>query len=107
MRLALLAAAFVSVSLTAQQDPDVTKALDYIKANHQRHLDKQVQIAEVAAPTFQEGERARLMAEEFRRVGLKDVEIDSAGNVQLGGDRAQRLTFLSLLPTWTSRSSRE
>jgi acetylornithine deacetylase/succinyl-diaminopimelate desuccinylase-like protein len=40
-----------------------------------------VQIAEVAAPTFQEGERARLMAGEFRRVGLEDVEIDSAGNV--------------------------
>jgi tripeptide aminopeptidase len=81
MRVALLAVTFVSITLAAQQDPAVTKALDYIKANHERHLEKQVQIAEVAAPTFQEGERARLMAEEFRRVGLKDVEIDSAGNV--------------------------
>jgi acetylornithine deacetylase/succinyl-diaminopimelate desuccinylase-like protein len=64
-----------------QQSPDLTKALNYLRDNHERHLDKQVQIAEVAAPTFQERERATLMADEFRRVGLKDVEIDKQGNV--------------------------
>jgi acetylornithine deacetylase/succinyl-diaminopimelate desuccinylase-like protein len=40
-----------------------------------------VQITEIPAPTFHEGERAKFMAGEFRRVGLKDVEIDPQGNV--------------------------
>ena len=71
-----------SCSLAAQQHaPDVTNALNYLRDNHERHLEKQVQIAEVPAPTFREGERAKLMADEFRRVGLKDVEIDKQGNV--------------------------
>jgi acetylornithine deacetylase/succinyl-diaminopimelate desuccinylase-like protein len=79
---ALALAAVVSCSLAAEQHvPEVTKALDYLRDNHERHLDKQVQIAEVPAPTFQEGERATLMADEFRRVGLTDVEIDAQGNV--------------------------
>lgn len=80
MRLAIVALLLASVSVSAQQDAAVTRALDYIKVNHERHLDKQVQIAEVAAPTFHEGERAKLMADEFRRIGLRDVEIDAAGN---------------------------
>ena len=76
-----LAVMFAS-SLAAQPlAPDVTKALDYLRDNHERHLDKQVQIAEVAAPTFHEGRRAQLMADEFRRVGLTHVEIDKQGNV--------------------------
>jgi acetylornithine deacetylase/succinyl-diaminopimelate desuccinylase-like protein len=60
--------------------PDVRAALDYLQANHERHLAKQVEIAEIPAPTFHEGERARLMAAEFRRAGLKNVEIDKQGN---------------------------
>ena len=59
----------------------VAQALGYLEANHAAHLDKQVQIAEIAAPTFHEGERAEFMAAEFRRVGLRDVEIDQQGNV--------------------------
>ncbi len=82
MRRALCLAIVCSCSLAAQQQaPNVTKALNYLRDNHERHLDKQVQIAEVAAPTFQEGERAKLMADEFRRVGLTDVEVDKQGNV--------------------------
>lgn len=59
----------------------VAQALGYLEASHTAHLDKQVQIAEIAAPTFHEAERAKFMAQEFRRVGLKDVEIDPQGNV--------------------------
>jgi acetylornithine deacetylase/succinyl-diaminopimelate desuccinylase-like protein len=59
----------------------VTQALAYLEANHTAHLDKQVQITEIPAPTFHEAERAKFMAGEFRRVGLKDVEIDPQGNV--------------------------
>lgn len=53
----------------------------YLEANHLKHLDKQVEITEIPAPTFHEAERARFLAAEFRRVGLRDIEIDKQGNV--------------------------
>jgi tripeptide aminopeptidase len=63
------------------QRGDVKEALAYIEANQERTLASQVAIAEIPAPTFHEGERANYMASEFRRVGLKNVEIDKQGNV--------------------------
>ena len=59
----------------------VAQALGYLEANDAAHLDKQVIITEIPAPTFHEAERGRFMAEEFRRVGLKNVETDAQGNV--------------------------
>ncbi len=61
--------------------PDVKKALALIESKHQQTLDSQVIIAEIPAPTFHEGERAKYMASEFRRVGLASVEIDKQGSV--------------------------
>jgi acetylornithine deacetylase/succinyl-diaminopimelate desuccinylase-like protein len=82
MRRVLCLVALLWSPLAAQQRAtEVTKALDYIRSNHERHLDTQVRIAEVPAPTFHEAERAMFMAAEFRRVGLSDVEIDKQGNV--------------------------
>lgn len=63
------------------QRPDVQKAMKYLEANHTRHVEKQIQIAEIPAPTFHEAERAKFLAGEFRRVWLKNVEIDAKGNV--------------------------
>jgi len=60
---------------------DVKKALAHLGASHERTLASQVTIAEIAAPTFHEAERAKYMASEFRRVGLANVEIDRQGNV--------------------------
>ncbi len=83
MRVCLLL--LLACTLCAQdailQRPDVRKALDYLKAHHEEHLANQVRIAEIPAPTFHEAERARYMEKEFRRVGLKNVEIDKQGNV--------------------------
>ncbi|MBI3681797.1 MAG: M20/M25/M40 family metallo-hydrolase [Acidobacteria bacterium] len=71
--------------LGAQQElpgrADVRKALEYIRGNHEAHLERQVRIAEIPAPTFHEAERARFMADQLRRAGLRDVEIDKQGNV--------------------------
>lgn len=61
--------------------PDVKEALNLIESKNQQNLDEQVRIAEIPAPTFHEGERAKFMAGEFRRVGLRNVEIDKQGNV--------------------------
>jgi tripeptide aminopeptidase len=63
------------------QRPDVKKALELIESSHEQTLTSQVTIAEIPAPTFHESERAKYMAAEFRRVGLKNVEIDKQGNV--------------------------
>jgi tripeptide aminopeptidase len=87
MRIALLPLGLVWLSLSGLADDqvlhrdDVKKALAYIEASHEKTLASQVTIAEIPAPTFHEGERAKYMASEFRRVGLANVEIDKQGNV--------------------------
>ena len=63
------------------QRSDVRKALAFLEANHERHLAKQVQIAEIPAPTFHEAERGKFLAEEFRKLGLANVGTDAQGNV--------------------------
>ncbi|MEZ5356706.1 MAG: M20/M25/M40 family metallo-hydrolase [Bryobacteraceae bacterium] len=66
----------IAAALQAQQP-----ALDYLRSHNDAHLDLQVRIAEIPAPTFHEAERAEFMAEAFRRAKLHDVEIDAKGNV--------------------------
>jgi acetylornithine deacetylase/succinyl-diaminopimelate desuccinylase-like protein len=61
--------------------PDVKKALDYARDHHERNIEKQIAIAQVPSSPFAEEQRGRYMAEEFRRLGLADVEIDPKGNV--------------------------
>lgn len=61
--------------------PDVSKALAYIKENEQAHLQKQITIAQIPAPPFEEKQRAAFLVQEFRRVNLEKVEIDPIGNV--------------------------
>ena len=73
---------------------DVRKALEWIQSFHQQTLASQVAIAEIPAPTFHEGNRAKYMAGEFRRVGLKNVEIDRQGNVHGWRDGESPETFV-------------
>ena len=87
MRSAFLPLALLCLPWSAQaedqllQRNDVKKALAYIEASHEKTLRSQERIAEIPAATFHEGERAKYMASEFRRVGLTKVEIDKQGNV--------------------------
>ncbi len=87
MKLTQLSLGLVCLSLLLFSDdsllqrPEVKKALAFIEASHDKTLASQVTIAEIPAPTFHEGKRAEYMAAEFRRVGLKRVEIDKQGNV--------------------------
>lgn len=100
MRLTHLAWSLLCISLpgfTADailQRPDVKKALAFIEASHERTLASQVTIAEIPAPTFHEGERAKYIAAEFRRVGLTRVEIDKQGNVLGWRDGTAQDTFV-------------
>jgi len=87
MRWTHLAVSLICLSLPSFADdallqrPDVKKALEFIESSQEKTFASQVAIAEIPAPTFHEGERAKYMAGEFRRVGLKNVEIDKQGNV--------------------------
>ncbi|HLB47372.1 MAG TPA: M20/M25/M40 family metallo-hydrolase [Anaerolineales bacterium] len=44
-------------------------------------IDRAIAIQQIAAPTFEERERAEYVAREFNALGLKDVEIDELGSV--------------------------
>lgn len=85
MRIVLIAA--IAAAAAAQGDDavlkraDVVKARAYLQANHERHVEKQITISEIPAPTFEEKQRGEYMAGEFRRLGLADVETDARGNV--------------------------
>src|SRR5438270_1685033 len=84
MRLSGLALAFVLPALADDailQRGDVKKALAFIEASHEKTLQSQVTIAEIPAPTFNEAEKAKYLASEFRRLGLAKVETDKQGNV--------------------------
>lgn len=61
--------------------PAVRNALRFLETNNNRHTELQVRISEIPAPTFHEAAKADFIASEFRRIGLKNVEIDGGGNV--------------------------
>ena len=49
---------------------------------HREWLEQvQIELTQIPAPTFQEGERAAYVARRFRELGLESVHIDAAGNV--------------------------
>jgi acetylornithine deacetylase/succinyl-diaminopimelate desuccinylase-like protein len=54
-----------------------------------RVIELAMEIQQIAAPTFEEGERAGFVRAKFAEAGLSDVEIDATGNVYArsrGGD---------------------
>ena len=52
-----------------------------IAAHDAATMRTQVTVSQIAAPTGDEGERARWVADRFRSLGLGDARIDAAGNV--------------------------
>lgn len=77
----LIAAALPASGADLLSRPEVRKALTYIEATEKAQIEKQIQISQIPASPFQEGERAQAMAGEFRRVHLQGVELDGIGNV--------------------------
>jgi tripeptide aminopeptidase len=97
--LCAIAVVFLSAaSVTAQMDADVgarlmrepavRAALDIARAAETATIDEQVRLCEIPAPPFKEAARAAAYADAFRAAGLRNVRIDSAGNVL--GERAGR-----------------
>ena len=63
------------------QRPDVVQALRWLEKAHEKTVAAQIVISAIPSPTFHEGEKAKYLAEEFRRLGLTDISIDKPGNV--------------------------
>jgi tripeptide aminopeptidase len=64
------------------KDAAVSKALAWVDAHATQVVEEAIQICEIPAPTFDEGERAKYVRGRFEALGLKDVTIDAAGNVR-------------------------
>ncbi len=64
-------------------------------------IEDQVAIARVPAPTGEESARAELMAQRLRTAGLRDVQIDDAGNViaSAGSGRSTPIVLCAHLDT--------
>jgi tripeptide aminopeptidase len=87
MNLIRLAAAVTvaPVALLAQGDapgnPAIRSAMDRIKTDNAWTVDQQISICEIPAPPFKEERRAAEMKRRFEALGLRNVRIDSIGNV--------------------------
>ena len=90
MTLLRLTLALVTTSVTtaaglaAQGDATpnaVRAAMDRIKADNAWTIEQQISICEIPAPPFKEERRAAEMKKRFEALGIRNVRIDSIGNV--------------------------
>ncbi len=77
----LQAQAAAGVPKSTADDPKVKAALATLKADNAWTLDQQASICEIAAPPFKEAARAAEFKKRLEGLGLKNVRIDSEGNV--------------------------
>jgi len=61
--------------------PEVARAADYARAGDEATLATQIEISEIPAPPFEEGPRARRLADLLEEAGLGGVRLDEVGNV--------------------------
>jgi tripeptide aminopeptidase len=59
----------------------VRAAMDRVKADNAWTIEQQISICEIPAPPFKEERRAAEMKKRFEALGLRNVRIDSIGNV--------------------------
>lgn len=62
-------------------DPTVQKALAFIKADEAKMIQEDITITEIPAPPFKEKVRGEDYLKRLKALGLKDVRMDSEGNV--------------------------
>src|SRR3954464_5020420 len=77
-----------TTSLTPQQEVarvagsrEFHAAMDWLRAPPREIAERQMELTAIPAPPFGEAQRSAWLAERFREVGLKEVEIDEVGNV--------------------------
>lgn len=82
--------------------PAVRAALAFIQRVEPETLEEQIRICEIPAPPFEEKVRAEYFRKKFTELGLKDVRIDTEGNVlgvRPGRSATPRLVFSAHLDT--------
>ena len=62
-------------------NPQVRRALEYIKTVEPETIAEQIKTCEIPAPPFKEQTRAAYYKQRFTELGLKNVRIDQEGNV--------------------------
>jgi tripeptide aminopeptidase len=79
--LALVASPLVAQSPLPTSNAKVKAALDIIKADNAWTLQQQVELTQIPSPPFKESARAAEYKKRLEAIGLKNVRIDSIGNV--------------------------
>ena len=72
----------------AQQEQNLQNIFDYIEQQYPKYLQQQIAITKIPAPPFAEQKRAQYYQKAFKKLKLKNVSIDSEGNV-LGSYRGK------------------
>src|SRR5258705_8946792 len=67
------------------QDATIRAALDAARATEPQTIEDQIRFCEVPAPPFKETARGEVLKLEFTQLGLRNIQVDRAGNVL--GDR--------------------
>ncbi|HEX8360864.1 MAG TPA: M20/M25/M40 family metallo-hydrolase [Longimicrobium sp.] len=80
---AVLAAALVATPLAAQvpDGPKVREALAFAARTEPQSIEEQIALCEIEAPPFKEARRAADYRRRMEALGLRNVRIDSVGNV--------------------------
>ncbi|TVP43902.1 MAG: peptidase dimerization protein [Gemmatimonadales bacterium] len=83
----------------ALEQPEVQAGLARIEERTEGTVALLTDLALIVSPSGQEEERARRVAEEMRRIGLTDVEVDGSPNAigRIPGRSGQVLVFISTL----------
>ncbi len=81
-----VAALFASTSALAQlpissSNARIRSALDIIKADNAWTLQQQIELTQVPAPPFKESARGAEFKKRLEALGLKNIRVDTAGNV--------------------------
>jgi tripeptide aminopeptidase len=74
-------AAMAQTPVDLMNDPAVRAALDAAKRNEPSAIEQQIRICQIPAPPFKEEVRGKELKRLFEDLGLRDVRIDTAGNV--------------------------
>ena len=73
-----------SVKMTYGQisaQSSVNKALEFIKADHKKTIEEQIQLSTIPSPPFKELMRGQEYLKRLAAAGVKDVQMDTEGNV--------------------------
>ena len=61
----------------------VQEALKFLREDDERTLQEHLEMCQIPAPSYEEGEKAEYVRKKMVDAGLSDVHIDEVGNVRI------------------------